>query len=60
MTRKFHRFFTKGFNDLAINTSQKMKFSIKGFFSKYDQIHKELRNCTFYALFERGYYFLQY
>ena len=28
---------------ISTNTAQKMKFSIKDFFSKYDQIRKKLR-----------------
>ena len=30
----------------SVNTAQKMKFSIKDFFSKCDQIHRKLRICS--------------
>ena len=34
---------SKSLKDNLVNTAQKMKLSIKDFFSKYDQIHSSLR-----------------
>ena len=39
-------------NKLKINTAQKMKFSIKDFFSKYDQIGSDLVTFTKESLME--------
>ena len=36
-------FSYRAHHPLGLNTAQKMKFSIKGFFSKCDQIRKKLR-----------------
>ena len=45
LVRKDHTFSIhhKNMNYLLINTAQRMKFSIKDFFSKYDQIRRKLR-----------------
>ena len=43
----FHsRSHSLGLNDLFINKAQKIKFSIKEFFGKYDQIRSFLRICS--------------
>ena len=46
VNQKFKIVFLKSMVCIAMNTAQKMKFSIKDFFSKCDQIRSKLRICS--------------
>ena len=64
LVRKDHTFSIhhKNMNYLLINTAQRMKFSIKDFFSKYDQIRRKADlsilsvNSTYKGLNSQTYY----